>query len=119
MVDKRIKSNTGDDIVLKGTAVEEFKSSLRGELIRQEDEGYDEVAERRIQEEHASPGCRLLESANGRPLMHCLTLAPFSRPKGFTNLTPVLPCIRFDCGDVSLLCLKPTAEMCHFRNMAR
>ncbi len=43
MVDKRIKSNTGADIVLKETAVEELKASLRGELIRPEDEGYDDA----------------------------------------------------------------------------
>ena len=43
MVNNKIRSITGAEIVLKEKAVEELKASLRGELILPEDEGYDDA----------------------------------------------------------------------------
>ena len=43
MVDLRIATTAGADTTLKETAVEEFKASLRGELLQPGDVGYDEA----------------------------------------------------------------------------
>ena len=43
MVDLQIATLTGRDTVIEDTAVEDFKSSLRGRLLRTGDEGYDEA----------------------------------------------------------------------------
>lgn len=43
MLDIRVTTTTGGETVLEEAAVEEFKSSLRGELLRPGDEGYDEA----------------------------------------------------------------------------
>ena len=43
MVDLQVATLTGRDTVIEDTAVEDFKSSLRGELLRPGDEGYDEA----------------------------------------------------------------------------
>ena len=43
MSDIRVTTTTGGETVLEEAAVEEFKSSLRGELLRPGDEGYDEA----------------------------------------------------------------------------
>lgn len=43
MVDLRVATHTGSDTVVEEKAVEEFKSSLRGDLLRAGDEGYDEA----------------------------------------------------------------------------
>ena len=43
MADLRVTATTGAGTVLKEAAVEEFRSSLRGALLRSSDEGYDEA----------------------------------------------------------------------------
>lgn len=41
MVDLRVTINTGAEAVLGGVVVEDFRASLRGELLRTGDDGYD------------------------------------------------------------------------------
>ena len=43
MVDLRVTTNAGAEAVLEQVAVDEFRSSLRGELLRQGDDGYDDA----------------------------------------------------------------------------
>ena len=43
MEDLRVATTTGTDTVLEEAAVEEFKAGLRGELLRPDDEGYEEA----------------------------------------------------------------------------
>ena len=43
MVDLQVTTTTGADAVLKETAVEEFKKSLRGEVLSAGDDGYDDA----------------------------------------------------------------------------
>ena len=43
MVDLRVTTNAGAEAVLEQVAVDEFRSSLRGELLRQGDAGYDDA----------------------------------------------------------------------------
>ena len=48
MADLRITSMQGADTVLKETAIEGFSTSLRGELLRSADAGYDYNAARKV-----------------------------------------------------------------------
>jgi hypothetical protein len=43
MVERRVVTTTGADTVIEKAAVEAFKTSLRGELLRPGDDGYDEA----------------------------------------------------------------------------
>jgi FAD/FMN-containing dehydrogenase len=43
MGDVRVTMTTGADTVIEATAIESFKASLRGELLRSDDAGYDEA----------------------------------------------------------------------------
>ena len=42
MVDLRVTTTSGTDAVLNESSIEEFRTSLRGGLLRAGDEGYDE-----------------------------------------------------------------------------